>query len=172
MWKRIFQICHWSIRDNTYKWFQLRILYRILGTRSYLSKVNISEDARCFRCRNEMENIIHMLVLCPKVKEFWNQILEYIKSKVTTTLLLTPFNIILGYTLAEVNQQPINTILLVAKKYIFEASNKCQNLNINGFIHRLHQVYSEQKLLYQLCHKEIYFNKIWKRWQPLIGYLI
>ena len=63
MWKRIFQICHWSIRDNTYKWFQLRILYRTLGTRSYLSKVNISEDATCFRCRNEMENIIHMLVL-------------------------------------------------------------------------------------------------------------
>ena len=75
-----------------------------------------------------MENIIHMLVLCPKVKEFWNQILEYIKSKVTTTSLLTPFNIILGYTLAEVNQQPINAILLVAKKYIFEFSNKCQNI--------------------------------------------
>ena len=61
------------------------------------------------------ENIIHMLVLCLKVKEFWNLVLEYIKSKVITTLLLTSFNIILGYTFAEVNQQPINTILLVAK---------------------------------------------------------
>ena len=37
------------------------------------------------------------------------------KGKVTTTLLLTPFNIMLGYILAEVNQQPINTNLLVAK---------------------------------------------------------
>ena len=92
-----------------------------------------------------MENIIHMLVLCPKVKEFWNLVLEYIKSKVKTTLLFIPFNIILGYTFAEVNQQPINTILL---------------LNLNGFIHRLHQVNSEQKLLSQLCHEEIYFNKI------------
>ena len=62
-----------------------------------------------------MENIIHMLVLCPQVKEFWNLVLEYIKSKVKTTLLFTPFNIILGYTFVEVNQQPINTILLVAK---------------------------------------------------------
>ena len=118
-----------------------------------------------------MENIIHMFVLCPKVKEFWNLVLTYIKSKVTTTLLLTPFNIILGYTLAEFNQQPINTILLVARKYIFESSNKCQNLNLNGFIHRLHQVYSEQKLS-QLYHIETYFNKIWKKWQPLIGHLL
>ena len=84
MWKHIFQIWHWSIRANTYKWFQLRILYRILGT----SKVNISEDATCFRCGNEMENMIHMLVLYPKVKAFWNLVLEYIKSKVTTILLL------------------------------------------------------------------------------------
>ena len=56
------------------------------------------------------------------------------------------------------------------KKYIFESSNKCQNLNLNGFIHRLHQVYSEPKLFSQLCHEEIYFNKIWQKWQPLIGH--
>ena len=56
-----------------------------------------------------------MFVLCLKVKEFWNLVLEYIKCKDKTTLLFTPFNILLGYTLAEVNQQPINTILLVAK---------------------------------------------------------
>ena len=150
----------------------IKNLYRILGTRPYLSKVNLREDASCFRCRNEMENIIHMLVLCPKVKEFWNLVQENIKSKVTTTFLVTPFNIISGYTLAEVNQQPINTILVVAKKYIFESTNKCQNLNLNGFIHRLHQVYSEQILLSQLCLEEIHFNKIWHKWQPLIGYLI
>ena len=76
----------------------IKNLYRILGTKPYLSKVNLRQDASCFRCRNEMENIK-----------------ENIKSKVTTTLSVTPFNITLGYTLAEVNQQPINTILLVAK---------------------------------------------------------
>ena len=45
-------------------------------------------------------------------------VLEYIKSKVTTNLLITPFNIIFGHILVEINQQPINTILLVAKIYI------------------------------------------------------
>ena len=95
----IFQICHWSIQDNTYKWFQLRILY-----------------ADVFRCRNKIENIIHMLLLCLKVKELWNLVLEYIKGKGTGTLIITPLNIILDYTLAEVNHQPINTIIFVAKK--------------------------------------------------------
>ena len=68
-----------------------------------------------------MENIIYMLVICPKVKAFWNLVLEYMKSKVTTTLSIIPFNIIFGYILAEDNQHSINTILLVAKKiYIFK----------------------------------------------------
>ena len=56
-----------------------------------------------------------MFVICSKVKEFWNLVLEYIKCKVTTTLLITPFNMIFSYILAEINQQPIKRILLVAK---------------------------------------------------------
>ena len=81
MWKRIFQICHMSIEDNSYKWFQLRILYRILGTRSYLLKVQHGDDDICIMCKNEVENILHMFVKCLKVKDFWNQILDYIQKQ-------------------------------------------------------------------------------------------
>ena len=83
-----------------------------------------------------------MLVKYLKVKERWNLVLEYIKIKVTSTLLITPFKIIFDYVLTEINQ-PINTTLIFSKKYILESLNRCQCLNLNGFIYQLHQVYSE-----------------------------
>ena len=59
-----------------------------IGNKVLFIKGTPSEDATCFRCRNEVENIIHMLVLCMKEKEFWNVVLEYIKTKVTTTYII------------------------------------------------------------------------------------
>ena len=52
--------------------------------------------------------------------------------------------------MTEVNQQPINTIILVAKKYIFENARKSGDLGLNGFLHYLDVVYTEQELLSQL----------------------
>ena len=109
-----------------------------------------------------------MFVECPKVIEFWSKLLEHIKSQVITTLSITPFTIIFGYTLTEINQQPINTILLVAKKYIFETSSQYQNLSLNVFVHRLSQVYAEHQLLSRLCNEEENFNKIWHKWLPQV----
>ena len=45
MWKQIFKVYHKSLQNNEYIWFQLRIIYRILGTRSYLAKIHKIEDA-------------------------------------------------------------------------------------------------------------------------------
>ena len=74
---------------------------------------------------DELVPNIHVLVKCLKVKEFWNLVLEYVKSKVTTTLLITPLNIIISYILAEVNPQSINTTVLVATKiYIYLSLQK------------------------------------------------
>ena len=167
-WRHIYQICHRTIKDNTYKWFQLRILYRILGTRSYLTKVNLSEDPHCPRCQNEIETIHHLLIACPSVQDFWKALSEYIKNKVNSTLKFTPFNIIFGYTLKESCQQPINTILMVAKKYIFDSSKKSEYLNLHRFTCYLQQVHSEQQLLSKLCDDEPRFDKSWQKWLPLI----
>ena len=66
-----------------------------------------------------MKNIIHMLVFnVQREREFWNLILEYIKNNVTTTLLIAPFNFILGYILAELICSLLIQSFLLIKKYI------------------------------------------------------
>ena len=55
IWKQIFQVCHKSLQNNEYIWFQMRIIYRILGTQSYLAKIHKIEDGTCTRCKSETE---------------------------------------------------------------------------------------------------------------------
>ena len=38
IWKNIYVACFFTIKDNTYKWLQYRIIKRILGTNYYLKK--------------------------------------------------------------------------------------------------------------------------------------
>ena len=52
-WQITFKILFNSISSNELKWFQMKILYRILGTRQYLTKLGIYEESTCKRCKTE-----------------------------------------------------------------------------------------------------------------------
>ena len=61
LWKNIFSICYKSVNNNSLTLFQLKILYRIPGTKSYLHKMAFNEN-------------VHMFVECDNGKNFWNGI--------------------------------------------------------------------------------------------------
>ena len=65
-----------------------------------------------------------MFVACLMVKELWNTIEKYIKNRIGFSISFSAFNIIFGHTLTDHNQIPINTMLLVTKKCIFDAAKK------------------------------------------------
>ena len=46
-WQDVFKVCFYNSNDNNLVWFQLRILYRILGTNSYLNKIGITPSPIC-----------------------------------------------------------------------------------------------------------------------------
>ena len=71
-----------------------------------------------------------MFVACPMVKELWNTIEKYIKNRIGLTVSFSAFNIMFGHTLTDHNQIPINTMLLVTQKCIFDAAIKERNVNI------------------------------------------
>ena len=73
VWSSIFSITYQSANNNLLVWFQLKLLYRILGTREYLNKINIVNSSDCNHC-HEKETIVHMFVECDRVKVFWREI--------------------------------------------------------------------------------------------------
>ena len=94
--KRTFQIVHNITSNNKLKWFQMKILYRILGTRQHLAKLGINDDGICQWCHTHEENILHMFVQCPEVSSFWETIESHIKEKTGITIKSDSFNISRG----------------------------------------------------------------------------
>ena len=105
-WKRTFQIVHNTTSNNELKWFQMKILYRILGTRQHLAKLGIYDEGICQRCHTHEENILHMFVQCPEVSSFWATIESHIKEK---TGITNKFNVLISYS---------DITLLIATKYL------------------------------------------------------
>ena len=100
----------------------MKVLYRILGTKQYLQKVGLSDCSLCLRCNNVSESILHSFCQSDQVKLFWETIKKYIVEKINFKIKFTDFIIICGYPLHDQNNIPINTLIIVTKKYIFETS--------------------------------------------------
>ena len=109
MWKNIFKSCFRSVCNNTLIWFQIKLLYRILGTKSYLHKLQISNTDRCVICGEE-ETIIHMFVECPNVKNIWQILEKYIFDKMNINIAFEVLDILFGYCLNNQNKIPVDTI--------------------------------------------------------------
>ena len=73
-WNKILDLCHNTTKECKLKWFQLRILHRILPTNRFLFVRNVKDDNSCSFCGEHEESINHLLWNCEIVQNFWNQL--------------------------------------------------------------------------------------------------
>ena len=90
---------------------------------------------------------MHLFVECPVVATFWTKIQEYVERKINFNLMLTNIDILLGHLLSYQSKYPINILILLTKKYIFDSVKTNTSLRLGGLIHRLKQFYIEEELL-------------------------
>ena len=69
-WNKIFKKCHKITIDTQLRWFQLRILHRILPTRRYLHICKIIDSPICLLCKNHDETLCHLFWECTIVQIF------------------------------------------------------------------------------------------------------
>ena len=159
-WNNIFDICFRSVTNNNLVWFQLKILYRILGTNSYLSRLVIKEDNQCVHCKQE-ETLLHMLIECEEVKKFWDSLKKLLYEKLGLNTQWNNINIIFGHLFMDQNRIPINALLLVAKKYIYDCSRSNNILDLQILISRFHSLYVNETFISILNNKEKTFDQNW-----------
>ena len=68
-WKNIHKHVFNLTKDTYIRWFQSRIVHRILGTKSLMFKMRIAANNLCTFCNNEVENIMHLFWYCPYSQE-------------------------------------------------------------------------------------------------------
>ena len=133
-WQKFFRICWKNYKDPFHKWFQYRILYRILGTQKLLHKIGISNSPLCLSCFSEVESLHHLFYDCPNVKNLWKELQTKILNSTGFLVNLSPTDILLGYTVCNNNSNAINQIILVTKIYIYNASKKSCELRIKDVL--------------------------------------
>ena len=76
-WENIYAPVHKTTPDPKLRWFQLRLLYRIIPTNKYLLMCKIKNSALCTHCAVE-ENILHLLWECQVATNFWKNVCNWI----------------------------------------------------------------------------------------------
>jgi len=169
IWKVIFKSCFLTIQDNNLKWFQFRILHRILGTKSLLYKMKINENNTCRLCKRDEESILHLFVECAKTSKLWHEIKYWVNATVNVQLNLTPIYILLGHINSDSMQIPINAILMTVKYYIFRCAVQNKELDIFVCQKQLKTMYREQKSLSLKMNQLPNFRKKWLKWEPMLS---
>ena len=166
-WRNVYKICFKTVKDTRLIWLQYRILYRILGTRCYLYKLNIEEIETCRLCIDRLESIMHLFVNCTIAKTLWLALKKWIFNVINLNVDFTNCSIILGYLNTDSNCIPINVIIIVAKYYLFYCASTRTQINFETFKRRLKKVYSEEQNIARTEFKLDIFIKKWTRWEPL-----
>ena len=168
IWKVIFKSCFLTLQDNNLKWFQFRLLHRILGVNSLLYKMKISDNHYCRLCNSNEETIVHLFVECQKSNKLWGEIKNWINKTVNVELNFTPTLILLGHINSDSNQIPINAILMTVKYYIFNCAHLNKELDIFMCQKRVKNMYMEQQSLSLSLNQLPKFRKKWTKWEPMV----
>ena len=160
-WKNIHKICFFSIKENSLIWFQYKIIYRLIGVKHYLYKINLSTSPTCGLCHENEETLYHLFVSYEKSSRFWDNIKVWIKQVLKVEIVLSPSTVILGNWELETPNYLVNILSIAAKYYIFQCSRKHIKLNISGFLRFVNNMYNEQKYLSKIEMPTEIFMKKW-----------
>lgn len=137
--------------------FQYKVLQRCLVTNINLYYYKMREDKLCTFCRNDNETVFHLLWLCPHVRRFWSRVFDVLKNNFHDNRLNldTPdictkiiFNRVTTNTL-----DCINTIILIAKRFIYVSRCTKMDLNIYRFIEQVMHYKNLEKYIAIKNHK-------------------
>lgn len=159
-WEEIYQITKCTI-DNKLKNFQYKFLHRIIPTNTFLLKVHLAPSSLCGFCLCNPETLEHLFWECQKIQSFWADLQMYLQERLLS-FSKNRNKIYFGdpnYTTIE------NLVILIAKKYIYNAKCNDYNISMIGFRNILK---TTEKIEKQIAFKNDKINLHTKKWSPLL----
>ncbi|XP_070180397.1 uncharacterized protein [Littorina saxatilis] len=162
-WKLIFFKPFQSTVDVSLRWFQLRLLHRILPCNKYLYLCKIKNSPLCTFCGYHEETIVHLFWECMIVKTFWIKLNTVLHKECLHCEHLTFSKglIIFG------NDDNVNTdnvldlIILLGKYYIYKCKLQGSVPLLSGFLKILKQRYYIEKKLNFIRNRNVEFLSEW-----------
>ena len=132
-WRYIYNLPFSLYLESKYSWFQFRINTRILSTRSYLFKINISNSDLCSFCKKEKETIIHIFSSCEMVLPLWLKFKDTVYACTENVLVLNHETMIFGICTYHRSNKVLNTLLIWLRFYIYRCKMRDEILSYKSF---------------------------------------
>ena len=140
-----------TTKDTQLRWFQFRILHRLLPRGRYLYLRHLTETPVCDFCSHEEETLLHLFWEYPAVQSFWSDVSALISRDIQVELN-RPL-ILFGLDQNVQTDRRFDLIILMAKFHIFKSKLQKGKPNVNIFIHSLKQRAVIEKYCINCCFR-------------------
>ena len=158
IWSFYYQIPFYSTVDVNMRWFQFKMLNRILYMKDALLRFKLVTDNLCTFCNNSEETIMHIFCSCIYSNEIWSK-LELWLSRNAIHIKLTNQNKLFGFYGR--NNSALNCIMIIVRKEIFTA--KCKNC-LPVFEQIMSAIKSYYDMEKYICKTNLKEKKFMKKW--------
>ena len=112
-WKHIHKLPFITCASSKLKWFQYRIINRILGTNKLLYIMGERNDSLCTFCHNETETIIHIFWQCEIVNDFIELFCNWLYVEFGILINVNVIDFLLGKKINKLYDIPMDEILYI-----------------------------------------------------------
>ena len=164
-----FYVCHYNWRstyDVKLRWFQFRLLNRILCTNTLLVKIGKSNNTKCTFCETSEESIDHLFWDCTYSRKYWDYVQKWVNNCLNTNITLKKETVLLGN-----HQFPdyvLNNILLLLKFDIYKSRLKNEKPTAVLVKKIVNNYYDQEKFLYQTRMHQRAFENRWQMWKSIL----
>ena len=167
LWSDAFSLPFVIFKDTKIRWFQYRILHRILTTNRFLKIIKIADSDLCSYCNKYPETLKHLFYDCKKVNIFWNEVLSEILHKCVADDLDMPSYKDVIFGRFDEKSTLLNIILLLGKQFIYNSKN-CTVLHLENFVNFLIQYYNCEKVIAMKTSKIEHLRNRWTNFEEKI----
>ena len=145
------------------RWLQFRINNSIIGTNSFLFKINIKPDNKCSFCKVDVETIEHPFYSCPITQQFWLEFASFVNQNTNAFFESTMSIIIFGC-----RDKMLSFLLLIAKYFIYKCKYVDKNISFKAFRFVLKSYFDTEEYVAAINGNMNHFNVLWELWLPLL----
>ena len=170
-WDKIFMKCSKVTNDTKLRWFQARLIHRILPTNRFLFLCKIKESPLCTFCNTEEETLRHLFWDCPMVAQLWKKFEKIIHENCETCahLKFSEKLIIFGAVKNVSTDKVMDFLIVLGKIFIYKCKFKNICPTIEGFLSFLKLRYSDEQYTSRIYLCEDNFFKKWKPYENLFA---
>lgn len=168
IWSNIYHLPYACTDETRLLSFQYNILHRAIFTNSKLFKANIHGTILCTFCNIQFETIEHLFFSCNITRNLYLQFSNWINENTNIEIIVEPCNFIFGVESSTNNNNALNNLILLCKKYVYiERCKGSLELNLRGLQNYIKYRISVEKTSLKNCGTNTFEEK-WKNFKNFL----